>query len=673
MAATRRKSSRIGGVHTPSRNNVTPATNTLSSLLERDESPNNDLPNIDALVSSPVVVSSTPKLARYGTFNSIPKTPKTASRELPSEGEKHPSKPHQSLAKASVSRGSLSAHPANSLPRSPSKIAIAVGSHHTPAKAKTSVPQNMTSPTFDFSFERPESDLSAEGQKIMDSVREEAAKIKAQMVEERSKQEHKDGEVDQLYGVGGRQIRKATGKSGRFSDVHKQEFRKLDSIANHVSTWKHTPHGTASSPLKRSPSKAGLDEMSKSLPRSNSFKKFCNIATDRLENTAPGKRAKRLHDEDTSSARPSSRDTTSGHEGSQTTPAKVHPISGLPSVMATPTKASLARSASAKSFKTSMIPSLTRSASTKTLTSPIAPKTEGSNKRIGSWSKFSGSMKSILHRSQPKFSNDPSKVAAGTHLPLHAAKLDVDKDLPSLPSLPDTPTIKRVNFTSSTKSRHELATASNTASASKIPKMHTNQGQNYVAVTSNVAPLANEKVSYPDLDASSNITTRSRSPELSTSPSAGPENFTFRADKTITFEPIGFTSPNGTFTIRQVQPSGIHTSMPGTFDAEMPAIPHGMYNKKRKHVSSDEDDETENVDPQIMKVDVQGQDGLDGQPNTKKQRVTGPSLPTKAMQARASPSKRRMTATGIGGSRAPKKGGLTLSRLNLLAKPKQRR
>ena len=653
-----------------SRNNVTPATNTFSSLLERDESPNNDRPNIDALVSSPMVVNSTPNLARYSTFDSIPTTPKTTCRDVLSAGEKYPSKSHQSIAKASVSQGSLSAHPANTLPRSPSKIAIAVGSHHTLAKVNTSVPQNMTSPTFDFSFERPESDLSAEGQKIMDSVREEAARIKAQMVEERSKQEHKDGKVDQLYGVGGRQIRKATGKSGRFSDIHKQEFRKLDSIANHVSTWKHTLHNTASSPLKRSPSKAGLDEMSKSLPRSNSFKKFCNIATDCLENTAPGKRAKRLHDEDTSSARPGSRDTTSGHEGCQTTPAKVHPISGLPSVMTTPTKASLARSASVKSLKTSMIPSLTRSASTKTLTSPTVPKTEGSNKRVGSWSKFSGSMKSILHRSQPKFSNDPSKVAAGTHLPLPAAKLDVDKDLPNLPG---TPTVKRVNFTSSTKSRHELATASNTASASKIPKMHTNQGQNHVAVTSNVAPLADKKVSYPDLDASSNITTRSRSPELSTTSSAGPENFTFRADKTITFEPTGFTSPNGTFTIRQVRPSGIPTSMPGTFDAEMPAIPHGMYNKKRKHVSSDEDDETENVDPQVLNVDVQGQHGLDGQPITKKQRVTGPSLPTKAMQARASPSKRRMTATGIGGSRAPKKGGLTLSRLNLLAKPKQRR
>ena len=78
----------------------------------------------------------------------------------------------------------------------------------------------------------------------MQSLRGEAAKIKAQLMEQRSKQEVQDIQADQLFGVGGREIKQAKGKSGRFSDVHKEQFKKMDSIANHASTWKSKVQGT---------------------------------------------------------------------------------------------------------------------------------------------------------------------------------------------------------------------------------------------------------------------------------------------------------------------------------------------------------------------------------------------------------------------------------------------
>ena len=564
----------------------------------------------------------------------------------------HPSKVHQSTIKPSVSRqgfGSLIAR----MTGSPSKPTLITSPQQTPSKSKGSLPNTMTSPTFDFSFERPESDLSAEAQKIMENVREEAAKIKAQMIKERNKQEHKDGETDQLYGVGGRKIAKPKGKSGRYSDVHKQEFRKMESIAGHASVWKNKVEANTYS-LKRSPSKAGLDEHLGKVPRSKSFKNFAQpISSDRLENTSPGKRAKQNRYDDTSSARPVSRDTDVELDSAHKTSAKERPQSGPPSAVTTPTKASLARSASVKSMKASMIPSLSRSASTKTLGSPVAPKTEGSNKYLSSLSRF-GSMKSILHRSQPKFSNDPMKVAAGTHLPLPQSKVNLEKVLPSLPG---TPSMKRVVFSPSTKSLHD--SVANSPSPYKVPT----RDPQHQSQPSNGSPQSSDSIVYPDLGNSPNITTRIKTPRAST-----PGDFTFRSEKTINFDtasPTTVTSPGST--IRHVRPSGVSTPLPA-FNT-LPPIPHGMSNKKRRRAESDteaEDEDEENVDPTaVNEVD-------EDQPRAKKQRMNA-SLENTADVP--SPSKRPA------GSRIPKPGnakgkgrkGISLGRLNMLARPKERR
>ena len=598
-------------------------------------------------------------------------TPQTASRIA--FGEMHPSKIHQSTTK---SIGALSSHPVNDVSQvSPSKPTVGAVTQDTPSKSRPSLPSYINSSTFDFNFERPDSELSVEAQKIMDSVREEAAKIKAQMLKERVKQSNQDGETYQLYALGGQKFAKPKGKRGRFSDVHNQDFKKMDSIANHASILKSKMEDNMTPSLKRSPSKAGLDEAGtpSSMSKSRSMRSLCFNTGDRQENSSPGKRVKHQRGDDASTARPVSRDM---NDSLKNTPTSTHFTSKLPSAVTTPTRASLARSASVKDMKASMIPSLHRSASSKTLghVDVDMPKTEGSNKYAASLSRFSGSMKSILHQAQPKFSDDPRKVAAGTHLPLPKAKFTLEKDLPCLPSSPlkenaqiqESPTIKRVDFSDSAASGHPRLTTS--PSMSKIPKLHTavsaqTQAQGSAPSTSNIDP--EEKVAYPLLATSPNITTRRPLPKSTT-----PGDFTFRAHQTIQFSPNKVSSPCGS-TIRVVRPSGFPTPVPGTFDV-MPSIPHGMSNKKRKHDFDESRDVAEAAKPS-EEVGGPRDDQDDGQPRAKKQRMHLASSSVHAKETNQSPLKRRF-GTGIsGGSKIPRKGAMSLARLSALARPKERR
>ena len=588
---------------------------------------------------------------RFSNLPSAMRTPQTASRLYPSLGEMHPSKVQQSTIKPSSpskfdNKGVDLPAASNS-----SKVPIAIESQKTPTKSGSVFPKSMTSPSFDFSFERPESDLSTEAQKIMDSVREKAARIKAQMLEERSKQDDEDGQANQLLGFAGRKINKPKGKSGRYSNVHKQEFKKMDSIAGHVSTWKNKIQDNASS-LKRSPSKAGLDQPEKPLQRTKSFKSFgLKESSERLENSSPAKRSKQNYGDDTATAHPVSRDANSSI---QMTPVKVPTKTGLPSAVTTPTKASLARSASVRSIKTSMIPSLSRSASTKTLNGPAVPQTEGSNKYASSLSRF-GSMKSILHRSQPKFSSDPTKVAAGTHLPLPQGVIDKEKDVPEAPGTPShtlqrSPTLKRVDFSLTPSANIQKETASNLPSPSKIPTPHI-EPQPEISAS---PPINTDPVRYPVLADLPNITTRPQIPRAPT-----PGDFTFRTDKTINFSPskdVNGIIASPTPTIRHVRPSGIPTHVP-SFDS-LPAIPHGMPNKKRSRPEPDtEAEDGENVDP--METENSDED----RPRAKRQRTT--ASPEKSL----SPVKSNIPKLGLAKGKGKK--GISLGRLNMLARPKK--
>ncbi|KAA6407874.1 MAG: hypothetical protein FRX48_08225 [Lasallia pustulata] len=539
MPTPRRRSSRLRGNAAPAGNLSQSTANKLSSLLERDETPSCGAQmNLDTIVSSPVAPPNT--ITTQHTFymaSPTVTTPQTASRLYPSVDEMHPSKVQQSTTKqpdSGLRNGFADPKPNTS---SPIKSTAIAASHDTPTKSKAPLPSHMSSPGFDFKFLRPDSDLSIEAQKIMDSVREEAARIKAQMVAERDTQARKDGETEDMYGVEGRKIVKPKGKAGRYSNVHMEEFKKMDSIAGHVSAWKTRlqPNGTS---LKRSKSKAGLDEPEKQRPQTKLTKRMPGAYPgDRLENNAPGKRVKQNYQDDTSAARPVSRDSQPDVNSKQPMSLLPRSKSGLPTAISTPTKSSLARAASVKSCKSSMIPSLRRSPSTKTLGSPAVAKTEGGNKYLASLTKFRSmsNMKSILHRPPPKFSDDPVKVAAGTHLPASPGKINLDKELPSLPGTPSSgllqsPQMKRVEFTPSTNSRYQLA-----ATPPSPPKSPPTS-----SARKRTPPPRPEPIAYPSLSPIAPLT-----PSPTKHPAPNPADFTFRSPNTIAFGPptSGLASP----------------------------------------------------------------------------------------------------------------------------------
>ncbi|KAL8675355.1 MAG: hypothetical protein Q9224_007472, partial [Gallowayella concinna] len=273
----------------------------LSSVLEREESPLQKLQNIDALLSSPTAPANRNSNRHYAIPGSFD-TPPPAQRVHPGHNEMHPSKVHSSTVKQPEFINAPNTVPA-AMPSTGTN-------ESTPLKSRGALPPHMSSPGFDFSFTRPESDLSEEAQKIMDSVREEAARIKAQMQAELNKKQLEKGEDSkQLTGVEGRKI--AQPRSGRYSDVHKQQFKKMDSIANHISTWKMKIQSTATAPttsssLKRSNSKAGLDKLETGIPHSRSFKALRKVDDDSGSSV---KRAKRTHEDDASQTRPISWDS----------------------------------------------------------------------------------------------------------------------------------------------------------------------------------------------------------------------------------------------------------------------------------------------------------------------------------------------------------------------------
>lgn len=493
-------------------------------------------------------------------------------------------------------------------------------------KEKEKVPAAEATPSksaiapddFEFKFNRPDNSLSSEAQRIMESVREEAARIKEKMRAERDEQSRKEEEADQIGAIGNRDIAKAKGKSGRFSDAHKEEFKKMDSIATHGSVWKNK--SAAEATLKRTQSKADLCDFSDS---------------DRLENSSPGKRAKKAVNDDVSTARPISRD------GPSTAIPLPRP---LPSAVTTPTKASLARSQSVRNLKTSKLPTLNHSKSTKELVSP-ASKTDGANKYpVGL--KKSVSMKSILQKPQLKFSNDPVKIAAGTHLPAPVTMTTATQS--SVTCTPIRSPTKRVGF------------ADELASASPSPTKVATAAQQTIKIPSP------GKVSYPSLDKAGPLTSH---------PPA-PGDFSFRAVKQISFAgPSHRVAPT---TIRHVRPSGIPTAL-SPFEP-LPAVPHGMPNKKRRRANDDED-ECRSTEAQENRPPVKEE--TEGSPAKKARLGLGkmaPPPPTPGPGA-ASPMARRKLfrnrrPTGISPQKntggAEGKKGLSLSRLSFLARPKER-
>lgn len=511
---------------------------------------------------------------------------------------------------------------------------------------------------------------------MMDELREEALKIKAKMAADRDLEKRREGEESQ---VTGRKFAKPKGKAGRFSDAHMADFKKMDSIAGHASSFRAQPSfakPTAGS-LKRTQSKANLDdrEESKALPTARK-----PYTSDRLENTAPAKRARQAIEDDTSSARPISR------SGVPKPCTPKHPRSAnFLAAISTPTQASLARSATVKT-PTSQIPTLTRSPSKPNLMSGIAralPKSAASNNvttipqssykgSVRSPSKFER-VKSILRHVSP----GKKQVAPQTSMPSlirSPSKPNLASAFPkasTTPIRPNTATgTKHVNFTPSTANQSQAETMQNSPSPMKsgIPR-------SAKVADSGTSKLVQDRVAYPSIATNPNVVKRSHEveyPSLSgvrplplnretvpeRPPPSVPSEFTFRSDHTINFgaSPEGFGATSGQASVRQVRPSVASSSMPGSFPGSnkentlpIPSVPHGMSNKKRRRADSD-DEKEEAAERSPKKQKAEAAEGA---------MLMAPRLmATPKSKLPASPAK---------------KGVLSLSRLNMLARPKMRK
>lgn len=548
------------------------------------------------------------------------RTPISASAVRPPREEMHPSKAQHSTTKQADSGLILGFNP---IRKDADGNVMTID--NTPSKSKFSpAPPYFGTPGYDLKFGQ-DSQLSDDAKRLMDSVREDVARIKSRMIFDMSKQDEKDHEAEQIHGD--RKIAMPKGKANRFSDVHMAEFKKMDSIAGHPSSFRATPgrFQPATKSLKRSKSKAQLDEpesSNSSLPGSPSKSSVMSNAP-----AATTKRAKHNPVDDTSASHIPVQKNEAAPK-----PAGARPRSTIRSHLMTPTRASMARSTSTsiKAPKTSFIPSFARSPSTKAMASPQTPRTEFNPRLKSSLPTFSN-LKSILRKRQPLFSCDPAKIAAGTHVA--APDFNPDLLLANQADLADsapTPSPKKhVEFTPSVKSRHELAQAS--PSRSKIPTTPSR---------SNLSDIV-----YPTL------------------PALTPE----RSAASAACNPVPPKSPS----IRHVRKSDVGEK--GLDYPELPVVTHGIAhgigNKKRHRDEVDDDDmpnaeNSENVPPANAQSDER---------STKRVKSNPPTPSPVKNRLIKTPSRSGSGRMGTPASAKQKsRGVLSLSRLNMLSKPKGR-
>jgi hypothetical protein len=306
-----------------------------------------------------------------------------------------------------------------------------------------------------------------------------------------------------------------------------------------------TLHKPTLASLKRSPSKINLNASGENTP---------SKTPGRIPVSSPAKRVKRDMSDDASTNRPVPQDSSSKppntiiHKGSSLARSKSGLLRpGFTNLM-TPTKSSLARTQSINNIggeAVSMLPSLARSKSTQELLQPQTPKQtktpivsaaptptpmktmifahdspvkapELPSSPLPMLDQTPVRVKSILRTPNRRYTRDPSKIAAGTHLSTPPMQV------PALRVPPATALVrKQVNFSASTK------------------EMDMEEVERDAVKAASVEP---EPVHYPvlRLDNSPRRTTVSDLPM--------PGAFTFRSDREVSFS-------GGSSTIRPVRVS----------------------------------------------------------------------------------------------------------------------
>ncbi len=666
---------------------------------------------LDAILSSPMPTPSTPATA--------------TSVKLPIS-EMHPSKVHPTMAPPSsgLRLGFIDIRPDDKAKDQPSGV-----TQSTPSKTP------LHTSSFSFQFDR-ERDLGPEAREMMEHLRGETARIKAELASKREEERAEEAELQ------GRRIAQAKGKAGRYSAVHMAEFKKMDSIENHPSAFRanlerFTPLKAG---IKRSQSRADLDEPDSA--RSSKIAFVCStskVATKQGDERESGiKRLRQRLEDDSSTTRPISRDGSAIPRPKSSGNDSVHrgiPRSQTYGNIMTPSKASLVRVHSVKSPTIALVKSPSRSGLTTETGTPDGSPARRSRLRVdvsgimrssskkgfGGLTKSStmsnlldspsapthvqtpgrfGKVKSILKRqfSGSKTKNDAHATPSPTKTP---GPPTLEKELPPVPlTTPGRKLVKRVDFTPGTKPVAPVLDSpspikSGIPRSKTLTKLPTSYGKSSSTITNT---QKNEgEVSYPDLSAyTKSLGEKPEEPQPKPLPPSVPGAFTFRSDHTILFgdQPMkGFGAAEGQSSLRHVRESTLFGSrMPGSFppvsdvaksevikenkenadpratptrhrgsntagmDSLVKGIPHGMSNKKRSRATSDDekDEGAKRGAKKLRKNPVPEGDALVAP------RLVGSQSLAQKKQLSLTPSPR-------------KKGGLSLSRLNMLARPKIRK
>ncbi|KAK2738169.1 hypothetical protein FQN57_007143 [Myotisia sp. PD_48] len=418
---------------------ITRSRTKLEPVIERD---NHDHEN---KYSRQTPDPATPKATQSSRHSITPKTPSSRDLLTPALEDMHPSKFQQSTAKQPDTGLLLGFRP---IQGNSAGTKQSIADTPSKSKGKLSDVDELRDMNFDFKFSSGDLQLSSEAKKLMDNIREEAARIKAQMVIDQAARNREDEQAEKRPLA--RKIARATSVAGRFSEAHMAQFRKMDSIAGHPSSFRTRPVNPQVSPiksLKRTSSVAQLDQPEQPSPMKAKLLRPSVANVDRGSVT-------RL---------PLS---SSMQFGNKATPQAAQ-LS--PSKFSTPRKPTIPRSSSVKHIRLGRSSPVPRSPSAKAGLHIRTPQTDirTSNKTTN----LTG-LKSILRRRQPLFSKDPAKIAAGTHQAPPVG--DFESKLLGLPDTFDRNTNrsiqKRVDFSASTKLRDACNEMSPSASKIAQPK-----------------------------------------------------------------------------------------------------------------------------------------------------------------------------------------------------------
>lgn len=587
---------------------------------------------------------------------------------------------------------------------------------------------------FRYAREGLESELSDDAQQLLAGLKEQTAKFKADLVAQREAEGTETDafgrKIAKARGKSGRfsaahmaEFKKMDSienhpsawraQNGRFQPV--VSLKRTHSKTNLNTTPTNSPGGSG---LKRSPSKAELDVPTPATPRMTQAIKRKSSRADldefqrspspkksaiprqtqlypNVQQRVPSKRFKQRLEDDASTDRPVSRDESSiprpksSGNGSSKLPA---PNAGLTRLMS-PTKASLAHTGKptislVKSPSKSELKSgLPKSTSLQTLTSPVKTTTLGT--RVFSSGRLER-VKSFMRGNRTPSGNAqtaiPQPMISQTPAP---PKADKDKALPPVPlTTPRRKVTKHVAFTPEVTriSSEQNAHSPSPQKSSFKTRLTRNLGVQFEGLDEVLTKTDSDDVRYPDLSGFRPLPEPPAQPQLQV-PSV-PGKFTFRSDHTIEFgesPATGFGASPGQSSVRHVRQSlKPNTEMPGSFPGPTPAVslankenkepgptkilvgaPHGMSNKKRHRASWDEEEAEEKEAERAAKKrkNEHVPEGeallaprlLGSTPSAKKPRA-GSAAPR--TPGTASPTKKRAV--------------LSLSRLNMLARPKNR-